>query len=50
MDDTGTIDPDGRDEPVGMAGYEVDPQAVAAAIVERLLAGRTYPVAPPKRR
>ena len=28
--------------------YVIDPDAVAAAIVERLVAGRTFPALPPK--
>jgi hypothetical protein len=32
------------------AGYVIDVDAVAAAIVDRLLAGRTIAAAPPKQR
>ena len=50
-DDTrSTTEQDGASEPIGTAAYVVDPNAVAAAIVERLLAGRTIAVAPRKRR
>ena len=44
------MEKDGASEPIGIAEYVVDPDAVAAAIVERLLAGRTMAVAPRKQR
>jgi hypothetical protein len=50
-DDTrSTMEKDGASESIGIANYVVDPDAVAAAIVERLLAGRTMAVAPRKQR
>jgi hypothetical protein len=36
-----TMDPDGEQERLDLVRYEVDPAAVAAAILERLVAGRT---------
>ena len=36
-----TMDPDGEYERVDLVRYEVDPDAVAAAILARLVAGRT---------
>jgi hypothetical protein len=42
-----TTETDGADEPLRAIGYVVDPEAVAAAIVERLIAGRT--LGPPRR-
>ncbi|HZB76875.1 MAG TPA: hypothetical protein VE526_11670 [Solirubrobacteraceae bacterium] len=36
-----TMDPDGEHERVDLVRYQVDPDAVAAAILERLVAGRT---------
>jgi hypothetical protein len=38
-----TMQSDDAPEGVGALGYQVDPHAVAAAIVDRLLAGRTLP-------
>ena len=49
-DDAPVTGGDGREEPVRTIDYEVDAQAVAGAIVERLLAGRTITAAPRKRR
>ncbi len=40
---------DGADERAAAAGYVVDADAVAAAIVERLLAGRTITLPPARR-
>ena len=44
------MEQDGASGPIRTVEYVVDPNAVAAAIVERLLAGRTIAVAPRKRR
>jgi hypothetical protein len=41
------METDGADEPSSGVGYVVDAAAVAAAIVERLLAGRTLKPPPP---
>jgi hypothetical protein len=49
-DVTATIDADAARERSETAGYAIDAHAVAAAIVERLLAGRTIAIAPQKRR
>ena len=45
-----TMATDGEGARFATAGYVVDAAAVAAAIVERLLAGRTLAVAPPRER
>ena len=42
-----TMEPDRDDERLDLVHYEVDPDAVAAAILERLFAGRT--LRPPRR-
>jgi hypothetical protein len=42
------IQQDDARERTGRVDYVIDPDAVAAAIVERLAAGRTIPVAAPK--
>ena len=42
-----TTETDGGDEPRRAIAYVVDPETVAAAIVERLIAGRT--IRPPRR-
>jgi hypothetical protein len=41
-----TMDPDGEQERIDVVHYEVDPDAVAKAILARLLAGRTFPAPP----
>jgi len=38
-----TMDPDGEQERIDVVHYEVDPDAVAQAILARLVAGRTLP-------
>src|SRR5215213_9788993 len=44
-----TMDPDGEQERIDVVHYEVDPDAVARAILVRLLAGRTFPAPPGNR-
>jgi len=38
-----TSNQDGEQERIDAVRYEVDPDAVARAILERLMAGRTWP-------
>jgi hypothetical protein len=45
----GGDEPDGAGEDSATVGYVVDPEVVAEAIVARLVAGRTLPLAPPPR-
>jgi hypothetical protein len=51
MDDPMTrMETDDAGDHFDTAGYVIDVDAVAAAIVDRLLAGRTIAAAPPKQR
>lgn len=43
MPDATTKDTGGADAPFDVAGYVIDPDAVAAAIIGRLVAGGTIP-------
>ena len=44
-----TMDPNGEQERIDLARYEIDPDAVARAILDRLVAGRTIPAPPADR-
>ena len=43
------MDPNGEQERIDLARYEIDPDAVARAILDRLVAGRTIPAPPADR-